>query len=105
MIQHLQSAAVRIGIDLELFELLTSREDSMSLSEIVDKLKGDSIFLGSVVLCFVHCSVHSDRSPGRLLRYLSSVGMISESNQGAYTANNVTRKLAVKGNQAGICHW
>ena len=45
-----------------------------------------------------------DLALGRLLRFLSSVGMLHEDAKDTFSATNITRALAVKGNQAGICH-
>ena len=40
----------------------------------------------------------------RFLRYLSSVGMIKEVSKDEFLATNVTKALAIPGNQAGIYH-
>ena len=42
---------------------------------------------------------------GRLLRYLSSIGMTKEAGKDTFTATNVTKALASPGNQAGVIHW
>ena len=42
---------------------------------------------------------------GRSLIYLASIGVIKETGEDTYAANNVTRNLAEKMTEAGICHW
>ncbi len=41
---------------------------------------------------------------GRVLRYLASTGIIKEDAKDTYTANNITKTLAIEGNQSGIYH-
>lgn len=41
---------------------------------------------------------------GRILRYLASIGDIKETGQDTFTANNVTRALAIEGFQGGAHH-
>ena len=42
--------------------------------------------------------------PGRILRYLASIGDIKETDQDTYGSNNVTRALAIEGFQGGAYH-
>lgn len=45
------------------------------------------------------------RAPSaRLLRYMSSVGMVQETSDVKYTVTNITRSLAIPGYEAGIRH-
>ena len=41
---------------------------------------------------------------GRLLRYLSSVALIKETRKDTFGATNVTKALAIPGNQGGVHH-
>ncbi|CAD6565802.1 MAG: hypothetical protein ASARMPREDX12_006779 [Alectoria sarmentosa] len=83
---HLQTSVVRVGFDLALFESLSASETPLSVVDLAESTGADRHLLG------------------RLLRYLSSVGVINETREDTYTTNNVTKNLAVKGNQAGINH-
>ena len=42
--------------------------------------------------------------PGRILRYLASIGDIKETNQDTFTANNITQTLTIEGFNGGIHH-
>nr|ANM86610.1 putative O-methyltransferase [Cladonia uncialis subsp. uncialis]AUW30806.1 putative O-methyltransferase [Cladonia uncialis subsp. uncialis] len=83
---HLQTSAVRVGIDLGIFEMLSESHKPLRMVDLAESTGADPLLLG------------------RLLRYISSVGMVTETQQDVYKANNVTTNLAVKGNQAGINH-
>ncbi|KAF6238850.1 hypothetical protein HO173_002722 [Letharia columbiana] len=83
---HLQTSAVRVGFDLKLFDLLTASESPLGVGDLAGSTGADRLLLG------------------RLLRYLSSVGIINETREDTFAANNVSRNLAIKGNQAGINH-
>ena len=37
--------------------------------------------------------------------YLASIGVVKETKDNVYIANNVTKNLAEKATEAGICHW
>ncbi|MCJ1268551.1 hypothetical protein MMC22_008439 [Lobaria immixta] len=87
MFLNLQIAAVRVGINLGLFDILAASETPLSLVEIKAVAYRDSILLE------------------RLLRYLSSVGMMKETGADTYAATNITHALASKGNQAGVRHF
>lgn len=41
---------------------------------------------------------------GRILRYLSSMGLIAEPGMDVFAATNVTKALAIRGAQGGIYH-
>ena len=41
---------------------------------------------------------------GRLLRYLASFGMINETGEELWSANNITKTLSMPGLKAGIAH-
>jgi demethylsterigmatocystin 6-O-methyltransferase len=85
--QNLQLSVVRVGCDLRIFDLIAAHKVPMTLEELQRATGADVVLLG------------------RLLRYLSSVGMIREAEQGTFAATNVTSSLADPGNQAGIRHY
>ena len=76
----------RIGIDLKLFELLAASDNPMTLDQLQQKTGAAPILLG------------------RLLRYLSSKGMIKEVRLNTFGPTSVTRALAIPGIQAGLLH-
>ena len=87
MFLHLQIAGVRTGIDFKLFNQLAANDRPLPLDQLIQTTGADPIFLG------------------RLLRYLSSIGMIKDTGKDSFTANNVTKALAYPGNQAGFRHY
>ena len=48
---------------------------------------------------------HMVHGTGRCMIYLASIGVVGETGENIYTANNVTRNLSEKMTEAGICHW
>lgn len=96
---------MRAGINLGLFDILAASETPLSLLEIKLIAYRDSILLGEreSLKKFIKF-VRADLVPDRLLRYLSSVGMVKETGANTYAATNITHALASKGNQAGIRH-
>lgn len=96
---------MRAGINLGLFDILAASETPLSLPEIKLIAYRDSILLGEreSLKKFIEF-VRADLVPERLLRYLSSVGMVKETGANTYAATNITHALASKGNQAGVRH-
>ena len=96
---------MRVGINLRLFDILAASETPLSLLEIKAVAYRDSILLGEheYLKKFIEF-VGADLVTDRLLRYLSSVGMMKETGADTYSATNITHALASKGNQAGVRH-
>jgi demethylsterigmatocystin 6-O-methyltransferase len=86
MYRHLETAAVRIGCDLKIFNYLDDSKTPLTLDQLQEKTGAARILLA------------------RILRYLSSTGAITEPDINTWGANNITRTLAIPGNQAGIYH-
>ncbi|KAI1141460.1 S-adenosyl-L-methionine-dependent methyltransferase [Hypoxylon sp. FL0543] len=83
---HLQTAAVKIGFDLSLFEYLSEAGEPLTLEQIAQKTGADKRFLG------------------RYMSYLASVGTVEQVTKDQYAANNVTENLTEKVAVAGISH-
>ncbi|KAF7508283.1 hypothetical protein GJ744_009428 [Endocarpon pusillum] len=86
MFQHLQIAGARIGIDLNLFNVLATSSPLTTRQ-------------------FAQAKGANEALMGRLLRYLASVGMIKETGQDTFAATNITQTLATPGWQAGVRHY
>ncbi|KAF2757492.1 S-adenosyl-L-methionine-dependent methyltransferase [Pseudovirgaria hyperparasitica] len=88
----LQTAAIRIGIDLGVFRLLTQAQaegrGAVSVDGIVERNPG----AGGLVL-------------NRILRYLASIDAITQVSPTRYAANQRTRHLADKTVEAGLAHF
>ncbi|KAL8996039.1 MAG: hypothetical protein Q9169_004351 [Polycauliona sp. 2 TL-2023] len=81
----LQLGLARIGVDVHLFEILSEKDGSASTTEVLAQKTGvDPVLMR------------------RLLRYYQSVGMITQTMDGAYAASNVTKALASDGGRSGI---
>jgi demethylsterigmatocystin 6-O-methyltransferase len=79
--------AARVGIDLKLFEILSTSKTPMTVEELSSRTNAtDSLFLG------------------RLMRYLASIRMVVESGKDTFAANHVTEALANPGFQGGLKH-
>ncbi|KAL9599999.1 MAG: hypothetical protein Q9219_003468 [cf. Caloplaca sp. 3 TL-2023] len=72
----LEVSVVKIGCDLGVFKALAAAQDPISVDEFATKTGADPLLLE------------------RLLRYLASVRMITETGKGEYTANQVSLTLA-----------
>ncbi|KAJ5725492.1 uncharacterized protein N7483_006849 [Penicillium malachiteum] len=84
---NLQLAALRVGVNLKLFNYLAESEKPLTVAELSEKTSADPVFLG------------------RILRYLASFGAIKETEQDAFTHTNITQTFAVSGFQAAVCHY
>ncbi|KAE9369977.1 S-adenosyl-L-methionine-dependent methyltransferase [Stipitochalara longipes BDJ] len=84
--RHLEIAMVRVGIDLKIFALIAEKEGEVGFDELVERTGAGRVLLA------------------RILRYLSSMGLIAEPGAGRFAATNVTKALTVRGAQAGIYH-
>lgn len=73
---NLEVSVVKIGCDLGLFKALVATDGSISVDQFSAKTGADSLLLE------------------RLLRYLASVRMITETGKGEYMANQTSRILA-----------
>ena len=53
MVQNLQLASVRIGIDLKLFEILTESDDPMTVEQLAASTGASPSLLGELRMCRV----------------------------------------------------
>ncbi|RYP14776.1 hypothetical protein DL765_006132 [Monosporascus sp. GIB2] len=83
---HLQTAAAKVGFDLQLFKLLSSAQDPLSLDEIAQSTKAEPLFIS------------------RFMRYLASIGGVKEVDSTHYVANTITKNLSEPVSEAGISH-
>ncbi|KAF4620123.1 hypothetical protein G7Y89_g14699 [Cudoniella acicularis] len=83
---NLEAAVIRIGVDLKLFDLLSTSQIPLSVNKVVKSTGGDAQLIG------------------RLMRFLASISVIEETGKDTFTSTNVSRNLTVPGSQAGFCH-
>ncbi|KAL2221344.1 O-methyltransferase-domain-containing protein [Thermoascus aurantiacus ATCC 26904] len=83
---YLQLAAIRVGLDLKLFDILGESRDPVTVDELATKTGAAPTLLG------------------RLLRYLASIGTIKETAKDTFTASNITHALTIPGFQSGVYH-
>ncbi|RYP63793.1 hypothetical protein DL769_006859 [Monosporascus sp. CRB-8-3] len=83
---HLQTAAVKVGFDLQLFKLLSSAQGPWSLEEISQSTRAELSFIS------------------RFMSYLASIGGVKQVDSTHYAANNVTKNLSKAVSEAGISH-
>lgn len=76
--------AVRIGIDLGIFEVLCESNAPITLDELAARTKADRKLLG------------------RVMRYMASQGMCKEAGVNEFTASNVSRTWTVPGYQSAV---
>lgn len=98
---HLQTAAIRIGINLKIFNMLVASKEPMSLEQLHHETGA-----ARVLLC-ISSALHlvlSLRLIGRLLRYMASIAVIKETGKDTYAATNITGALAIPGNQSGVIY-
>ncbi|KAI0903949.1 S-adenosyl-L-methionine-dependent methyltransferase [Ustulina deusta] len=85
---ELELCAARIGVDLDVFSILSASTKSMTTEEIATQT-----------------GVHPDINLlARILRYMASVGMIREVSAGLWAQSNYGSNLTDKRQRAGICH-
>ena len=89
-----------MGINLKIFDLLSKSEKPLSLDEISRETNADIVLIGErkTNTLFSEANLES----GRLMRYLSSVGMLEEITVDQFASTNVTEALANPGRQAGV---
>ncbi|KAF4633855.1 hypothetical protein G7Y89_g4256 [Cudoniella acicularis] len=83
---HLVLAIIRTALDLKLFNILTDNNDTIQLDALASKTGADPILLG------------------RILRMLSSLGIVKETGENCFGANQITRNLSIPEIQAGVYH-
>ncbi|KAL7755527.1 hypothetical protein ACKLNR_014625 [Fusarium oxysporum f. sp. zingiberi] len=83
---YIQTAVVKIGHDLNLFEPLVKAERPLNLEEIGQAVDAEPLFLK------------------RCLNYLASIGAIQQVALEEYVANNVTANLAERVTAATVSH-
>ncbi|KAK3390367.1 S-adenosyl-L-methionine-dependent methyltransferase [Podospora didyma] len=84
---HLEIAGARIGEDLNLFQLLSESDEPLTTAALAAKTGAAPLLLS------------------RILRYLASVGQITEAGPDVFSANAVTKTLAQPGYRGGIYHF
>lgn len=73
---NLEVSVVKIGCDLGIFKSLSATNDPISVDQFANKTGADSLLLE------------------RILRYLASLRIVTETGKAEYTANQTTRTLA-----------
>lgn len=76
----------KIGVDLHIFELLTSSNKPFTTEELAEA-----------------CSAEPDLLL-RLLKYMASIGLLKEQNIGLWAASNSTKNLSSRHVAAGVNH-
>ncbi|CAG8881494.1 unnamed protein product [Penicillium salamii] len=76
---HLEPIMIRVGLDLNLFHIFSEEGGPLSVAEIADRVGA------------------APTLTGRILRYLNSVGVISETSKDHFEANNITLSLSDPG--------
>lgn len=84
---NLQTATVKIGIDLGLFKLLSQSSSPLSVEELSQRLSNDPTLTK------------------RIVRFLASIGAIHEVDTNKFTANHVTKNLSESLAEAGLSHY
>ncbi|CAG8977790.1 hypothetical protein HYALB_00010875 [Hymenoscyphus albidus] len=79
--------AIRIGIDLDIFQTLVKEKTPVSVSDLCAKTGAAPILLA------------------RILRYLASVGIIKETGKDLFTSNNITEAVALPGSQGALYNY
>ncbi|KAI0421901.1 S-adenosyl-L-methionine-dependent methyltransferase [Xylaria grammica] len=83
----LQTAVVKIGLDLGLFKYLVKQGKPTTVDELSPVVAADTLLLA------------------RVLRYLAAIGAVEEVSFDKYTANHLTKNLSEKVAEAGISHY
>ncbi|KAJ9610291.1 hypothetical protein H2200_005068 [Cladophialophora chaetospira] len=104
---HLQLAITYVGIDTNIFGQLASGGNcSFTAVELAEKLGASSDLLGQETPPQVRRqpAIYSSNHIERILRYLASIGYITNPAQNQYGANKITHILASPIAKAGIIH-
>lgn len=102
-IQSLQTAAIKIGLDLGLFKYLTKSLEPLSVSEISQQTGADAELLGLIPPTQL-LGVSNDFQLARILRYLATIGAVEDVAIDLYGSNHLTKNLTEKLTEAGINH-
>lgn len=102
------------GIDLHLFNMMSEEKDKeFTLDELAEKTEADPILLckplrlpmlrgGQTNVRFIaHLYI---MLADRILRFLASYGMVTQTPTNTFQASNITHNLALPGTHAGIKH-
>ncbi|KAI1329424.1 S-adenosyl-L-methionine-dependent methyltransferase [Xylariaceae sp. FL0255] len=84
---YLEVTAARIGVNLGIFKILVTKDQPLELSTFSAEIGAASEVLS------------------RILRYLTSVGMIRETAKDTFAANSITKTLSQAGYEGGIVHF
>lgn len=82
----LEPAVIRIGLDLDLFKILVDNEKPVTVSDLASKTGAATTLLA------------------RLLRYLASVGVVTETGKDSFASNNITKTLTLPAVVGGVYH-
>lgn len=94
---QLQLTAAQVAEDLKLFKILAESTHPLTVDDISTKTGVEGSLLrkfGSKGILNPLANHQTLKHPGRILRYLASVGQIQETSQDTFTANNTTKTLA-----------
>ena len=91
---------MRVCIDLKVFELLSKSETPLSLDDISRETNAEIVLIGKMPTNILYLKVHF--TSGRIMRYLSSAGMMKEIAVNTFAATRITKALANPGHQAGV---
>lgn len=83
----LQTATIRIGFDLDLFNILASAKGPLAVEDVATKTNTETQLIS------------------RILRYLAAIDAVDQVSAKEYAANNVTRNLTEKVAVAGLHHY
>lgn len=85
---------------------MAKTETAVSIEKIVEVTGADPLFISIAAIPNTDAALsYGANETGRCMIYLASIGVVKETGQDLYTANNVTRNLSKKMTEAGICHW
>jgi hypothetical protein len=99
---------VRVGFNLKLFTFLSESGKPVTVDELAKKTGGEAAFIGQsniVQTRNLQLQVLTCCRVGRLMRYLASIGAVTETGKDEFAAGHVTKNLATPVTEAGISHW
>ena len=103
MLQPIQVALARVGVDVGLFEALVASNGSSS-SDLAQRTKVDIVLLRKFgIYLVIPWMWLAYGGVERLLRYYQAAGMIVQLGADDFAPNNITKALAWDGGRAGIC--